>query len=193
MRCLLIILGGALCMSPGCGRSPSSRPDAHEWFVFVSEDLSAPDHQRFGDELALFAGHLADPGDVIHVFSGSGQLASFSIAVTGDPGAERFADLDSMHEVRGAAEYFNSLVHLEELVSCGVDDEWIEFALRQQRATDLPPRVVLVGSLRRHWYVDNGCDCPHAPHSLLNEVFNERFHPEYSVPTRAELDFGRLY
>ncbi|MAT70858.1 MAG: hypothetical protein CMJ58_15190 [Planctomycetaceae bacterium] len=189
---MLFIAAATLCAAGGCHDSQSPGPDAHEWFVFVSEGLSAADHQRLGDELAMFAGHLADPGDVIHVLSGDGLVVSFTIRVAGTPGADRFADLDSTYEMLGAAKYFNSFVHLEGLENCSIDCESIGFVMKRQRMTDLPVRVILVGRPRRHWFVDGICDCPHAPHSLLNEIFSQRFHPEYTAPTRSEIDFKRL-
>lgn len=172
----------------GCSQPPSSEPQA-EWFVFVSPELSQALHDRFADELPLFIEQCATPGDQVHIVESRG-IVSFSITV---PESLKTASRDVLREIKEATEYFSSATHLEGYDSCRLDVDLIERRLLDLRTTDHEPRIILLGSERPHRYLDYGCECENRPHSLLKEFYAARFHPEFTVPTKSELDFKAEY
>lgn len=180
-----------LIAAQGCSHPYSAIESGQntEWFIVVPDKLSLAGHERFADELPIFADRATCPGDVVHVLAGDG-LTSFTIRVPSADANDLTAGGDTPQEV---GRYFLSGVHLEGLDSCHLDLWNLRFRMKDLRETNYQHRVILLGTERPHRDLDYGCDCKHRPHSLLKEYFAERFHPEFGVETNKMIEFEENY
>lgn len=181
----------ALIIAIGCAHpyTKQDRGPNSEWFIVVSTELTLAAHERFATELPYFVNEYAQPGDVIHVLAGQGIVA-FTLRV---PKLGESSEDDFVGTMQKATDYFMAGTHLDGHDSCYLDCGSLDWRMKQLRETNFRHPVILLGSEQRKHYFDFGCQCSNRPHSLLKEYQERRFHPEYRVKTKKQIDFEQEY